>query len=209
MRALCIWVLLLGTLPVPASARTLLVLGDSLSAAYGLPEAAGWVALLAGRLPGDRVVNASVSGETTAGGLARLPALLEQWRPDWVLLELGGNDGLRGLPPAHTRNNLARMIELSRAAGAKVLLIGIRLPPNYGQAYVQAFERIYPELAESHEVPLVPFLLEGVATRPELMQPDGIHPRAEAQPLMLENVWQILAPRLGVAGEAAASDAGG
>ncbi len=201
--------LLLGTLPVPASARTLLVLGDSLSAAYGLPEAAGWVALLAGRLPGDRVVNASVSGETTAGGLARLPALLEQWRPDWVLLELGGNDGLRGLPPAHTRNNLARMIELSRAAGAKVLLIGIRLPPNYGQAYVQAFERIYPELAESHEVPLVPFLLEGVATRPELMQPDGIHPRAEAQPLMLENVWQILAPRLGVAGEAAASDAGG
>lgn len=201
--------LLLGTLPVPASARTLLVLGDSLSAAYGLPEAAGWVALLAGRLPGDRVVNASVSGETTAGGLARLPALLEQWRPDWVLLELGGNDGLRGLPPAHTRNNLARMIELSRAAGAKVLLIGIRLPPNYGQAYVQAFERIYPELAESHEVPLVPFLLEGVATRPELMQPDGIHPRAEAQPLMLENVWQILAPQLGVAGEAAASDAGG
>jgi len=185
------------------------VLGDSLSAAYGLPEEAGWVALLAGRLPGDRVVNASVSGETTAGGLARLPALLEQWRPDWVLLELGGNDGLRGLPPAHTRNNLARMIELSRAAGAQVLLIGIRLPPNYGQAYVQAFERIYPELAESHDVPLVPFLLEGVATRPGLMQPDGIHPRAEAQPLMLENVWRTLAPRLGVAGESADSDAAG
>jgi len=209
MRALCVCLLLLGTLPVPASARTLLVLGDSLSAAYGLPEEAGWVALLAGRLPGDRVVNASVSGETTAGGLARLPALLEQWRPDWVLLELGGNDGLRGLPPAHTRNNLARMIELSRAAGAQVLLIGIRLPPNYGQAYVQAFERIYPELAESHDVPLVPFLLEGVATRPGLMQPDGIHPRAEAQPLMLENVWRTLAPRLGVAGESADSDAAG
>ena len=180
------------------------MLGDSLSAAYGLPEEAGWVALLAGRLPADRVINASVSGETTAGGLARLPALLQRWRPDWVLLELGGNDGLRGLPPGHSRDNLARMIERSRAAGARVLLIGIRLPPNYGQAYVRAFERIYPELARTHGVPLVPFLLDGVATRPELMQPDGIHPRAEAQPVMLENVWRILGPALTAASAAGA-----
>ncbi len=176
---------------------TLLVVGDSLSAAYGIERDAGWVALLAERVAHRaEVVNASISGETTGGGATRLPELLRQHDPDIVLLELGGNDGLRGLPPSQMSANLEGMIEKSQAAGAQVLMLGIDIPPNYGDAYRQAFTGVFRELAESHEVPLVPFLLEGVALDPDLMQDDGIHPTAEAQPRLLDNVWPSLAPLL-------------
>ncbi|RTR07160.1 arylesterase [Halomonas nitroreducens] len=194
-----LWLLLvvLGA-PVQAAERpVLLVMGDSLSAAYGIERQAGWVQLLAARLEGEaRVVNASISGETTRGGATRLPALLRQHAPEIVLLELGGNDGLRGLPPAQMRANLAAMIEASRAAGAEVLLLGIDIPPNYGPAYREAFTGVYRGLADRYGVPLVPFLLQGVALEQELMQADGIHPTAEAQPVMLDNVWPALAPLL-------------
>ena len=190
--------LLLLAAPVHAAERpVLLVMGDSLSAAYGIERQAGWVSLLATRLAGEaRVVNASISGETTRGGATRLPELLRQHTPAIVLLELGGNDGLRGLPPGQMRANLAAMIEASRAAGAEVLLLGIDIPPNYGRAYRDAFTAVYTRLAEAYELPLVPFLLEGVALEEELMQADGIHPTAAAQPRILENVWPALAPLL-------------
>jgi acyl-CoA thioesterase-1 len=181
----------------------LLVVGDSLSAAYGIESARGWVALLEARLQArgypHQVVNASISGDTTRGGRSRLPAALERHAPALVVLALGGNDGLRGLPLAETERNLAAMIEASRARGARLLLVGIRLPPNYGAAYTQGFEALYPRLAREQGVPLVPFLLEGVADRPELMQADGIHPREEAQAQLLETVWGGLAPLLGLA----------
>ena len=187
---------------------TLLVVGDSLSAAYGIERDAGWVALLAERVAHRaEVVNASISGETTGGGATRLPELLRQHDPDIVLLELGGNDGLRGLPPSQMSANLEGMIEKSQAAGAQVLLLGIDIPPNYGDAYRQAFTGVFRELADTHEVPLVPFLLEGVALDPELMQDDGIHPTAEAQPRLLDNVWPSLAPLLEEAGAASTSTA--
>lgn len=176
-----------------AASPTLLVMGDSLSAAYGIEREAGWVSLLRERLGDDiAVVNASISGETTSGGAGRLPDLLAEHDPDIVLLELGGNDGLRGLPLGQMRANLAGMIEASQQAGAEVLLLGIQIPPNYGQAYAQAFRRIYRELADEHDVPLVPFLLEDVALDAGLMQDDGIHPTAEAQPRILDNVWPAL-----------------
>ncbi|USZ50746.1 arylesterase [Halomonas sp. DN3] len=187
---------------------TLLVVGDSLSAAYGIERDAGWVALLAERVAHRaEVVNASISGETTGGGATRLPELLRQHDPDIVLLELGGNDGLRGLPPSQMSANLEGMIEKSQAAGAQVLLLGIDIPPNYGDAYRQAFTGVFRELADTHEVPLVPFLLEGVALKPELMQDDGIHPTAEAQPRLLDNVWPSLVPLLEEAGAASTSTA--
>ncbi|APX92418.1 arylesterase [Halomonas sp. 1513] len=172
---------------------TLLVLGDSLSAAYGIEQEEGWVHLLNERLDGEvRVVNASISGETTAGGAERLPDLLGQHEPQLVLLELGGNDGLRGLPPRQMQQNLAGMIEASQSADAEVLLLGIDIPPNYGQAYRDAFTGVYLSLAEEYDVPLVPFLLEGVALEEGLMQSDGIHPTASAQPVILDNVWPAL-----------------
>jgi len=177
---------------------TLLVMGDSLSAAYGLerPED-GWVSLLAARLDDEaRVVNASISGETSAGGATRLPELLRQHSPEIVLLELGANDGLRGLAPGQMRTNLESMIEKSQASGAQVVLLGIDIPPNYGDAYRAAFTGVFEDLAKRHELPLVPFLLEGVALEDGLMQDDGLHPTAEAQPLILENVWTTLAPLL-------------
>lgn len=175
-----------------AERPVILVMGDSLSAAYNLPASAGWVSLLEERLKNQtnwQVVNASISGETTSGGLTRLPRLLRQHQPDLVLLELGANDGLRGLPPKLISNNLEKMLTLSQESGAKVMLIGILLPPNYGSAYLAQFEQTYPNLAKKHQLPLVPFLLEGVADKPSLMQADGLHPTAEAQPIILETVW--------------------
>ncbi|MDR5860838.1 arylesterase [Halomonas eurihalina] len=184
--------------PVLAAPRPLiLVMGDSLSAAYGIERQDGWVSLLADRLTGKaQVINASISGETTAGGKARLPELLGQHSPDIVLLELGGNDGLRGLPPTQMRANLAEMIEASQASGAEVALLGIDIPPNYGQAYRDAFTGVFTALAQRYEVPLLPFLLDDVALHDELMQDDGIHPTAAAQPQVLDNVWPVLATLL-------------
>jgi acyl-CoA thioesterase-1 len=183
-----------------AAEPVILVLGDSLSAGYGVPLGKGWVHLLDERLRsgrrGYRVVNASISGDTTRGGLARIGNALDTYRPTILVLELGGNDGLRGVPLAETRRNLKGIIKVSQAAGARVLLVGIQLPPNYGPAYTERFKAIYPELAERHDVPLVPFLLEGVATDPALMQADGIHPRKEAQNRLLDNIWPYLEPML-------------
>lgn len=179
---------------------TLLVMGDSLSAAYGMEHEQGWVTLLAERLEGEaQVINASISGETTSGGAQRLTDILGQRAPNIVLLELGGNDGLRGLAPTQMRDNLANMIEQSQQSGAQVLLLGIDIPPNYGQAYRDAFTGVYRSLAEEYDVPLVPFLLEDVALNDQLMQSDGIHPTAEAQPIILENVWPELEPLLDTA----------
>lgn len=191
-------VLALGASPVSADGRpTLLVMGDSLSAAYGIEADAGWVSLLQARLDGKaRVVNASISGETSSGGAARLPELLGQHAPDIVLLELGGNDGLRGLPPGQFQANMRRMVEASREAGAEVLLLGIDIPPNYGRAYRDAFTGVYRRLADDFDLALVPFLLEGVALDDNLMQDDGIHPTAAAQPMILDTVWPELAPLL-------------
>lgn len=172
---------------------TLLVMGDSLSAAYGIEQDLGWVTLLAERLEGEvQVVNASISGETTSGGAQRFTDILGQRQPDIVLLELGGNDGLRGLAPQQMRSNLATMIEQSQQAGAEVLLLGIDIPPNYGQAYRDAFTGVFHSLADEYDIPLLPFLLEGVALNEQLMQSDGIHPTAEAQPMILDNVWPEL-----------------
>ena len=182
------------------SANTLLVVGDSLSAAYGIPPEQGWVALLDERLQAVdtdyQVINASVSGETTSGGLTRLPALLSQHQPDIVLIELGANDALRGLSVAVIRENLKSLVEQSLDAGSQVLLIGIRIPPNYGPQYTEAFFNLYAEIADQYEVPRVPFLLENVALDWNLMQSDGHHPNAAAQPLMLDNVWPYLEPLL-------------
>jgi acyl-CoA thioesterase-1 len=182
------------------SAPTILVLGDSLSAAYGMRVEEGWVALLQGRLRtegyGHRVVNASTSGETTGGALARLPRAIERHRPVIVILELGGNDGLRGLPMAEVRANFEALIRGSRDAGAQVLLIGMRIPPNYGPAYTKAFHELYRELAARHRLPLVPFFLDGIALDDGLMQEDGLHPNIAAQPKLLELVWPKLAPLL-------------
>lgn len=179
-----------------AESPRILVLGDSLSAAYGIDEEEGWVHLLDEQLEREgyphTVVNASVSGETTEGGLKRLPRLLSEHNPDWVILELGGNDGLRGYPVGDLADNLTAMIQLSREQGAEVLMLGMQIPPNYGPRYTDQFTAVYPQLAEEEDVPLVAFMLEGIATKDELMQRDGIHPNAEAQPKILENVWPTL-----------------
>ncbi len=186
-------------------APVILVLGDSISAAYGLSSAEGWVTLLQNRLRaqgyGHRVVNASVSGETTTGGLTRLPRALALHRPAIVVLELGGNDGLRGLPLETSRANLARMIELARAAGAQVLLLGMKMPPNYGPKYTTGFETIYATLAKQNRLSFVPFFLEKIALAPGMLQADGLHPTAAAQPAMLDAVWPTLLPLLRRAGK--------
>jgi acyl-CoA thioesterase-1 len=180
--------------------KSILVFGDSLSAAYGIARARGWVALLAERLKRERldysVVNASISGETTAGGGARFSKALAQHRPAIVILELGANDGLRGLPLEQMKQNLASMIEQAQKAGARVLLVGMKLPPNYGPEYTRAFDSAYPDLAKRYKTALVPFLLEDFAEKMELFQPDRIHPTEEAQPLMMERVWKALQPLL-------------
>ena len=191
---------LLSTAPAQALGGVILVLGDSLSSAYGLDVDDGWVHLLQERLQesqaGYRVVNASITGDTTKGGTTRLPRALDEHRPDIVVVELGGNDGLRGLPLSVTRANLERIIVDAQSAGARVLLLGMRLPPNYGPAYSNAFHAIYEELANQYQASRVPFLLEGVGGVDEMMQADGIHPRAAAQPVMLDNVWPHLKPLL-------------
>ncbi len=183
-----------------AADRPLLVLGDSLSAEYGLPRGSGWVALLekrlASRRPGLRVVNASISGETTAGGRTRLPDLLAKHSPGIVVVELGGNDALRGLPLAGTEANLREMVRASKGAGARPLLLGMRMPPNYGRAYGEQFEAVYRRVAEAEKVPLVPFFLEAFGEKEEYFQPDRIHPAEKAQPLMLEAVWPTLSRML-------------
>lgn len=183
-----------------ALAGTLLVVGDSISAAFGLDTRQGWVSLLEQRLAerghAHRVVNASISGDTSSGGRARLPRLLAEHEPDWVLIELGGNDGLRGLPTAQLRQNLQAMIEDSRNAGAQVMLLGMRLPPNYGVRYTRAFEQVFAELADEYRLPWVPFFLEGVGGVEGMMQADGIHPTAEAQGCLLDNLWPVLEPLL-------------
>ncbi|MBC3411887.1 arylesterase [Pseudomonas sp. SWRI51] len=183
-----------------ATAGTVLVVGDSISAGFGLDTRQGWVTLLQQRLKDegfdDQVVNASISGDTSAGGQARLPALLAAHKPALVVVELGGNDGLRGQPPQQLQQNLASMIDRSRAAGAKVVLLGMRLPPNYGQRYTTAFAQVYEQLARQKNVALVPFFLEGVGGVPELMQADGLHPAAAAQQRLLENAWPTIKPLL-------------
>lgn len=173
-----------------------LVLGDSLSAAHGIRSDDGWVSLLGKRLaaatPARNVVNASISGETTAGGLARLPKLLAEHEPAVLVVELGANDALRGLPVAAPRANLERIISLASAAGVRVVLLGIEIPVNYGPQYRDALRSMYRDLARDFNLPLVPFLLDGVALDPELMQADGLHPTAAAQPKLLDNVWPTL-----------------
>src|ERR1700723_2901148 len=186
---------------VPVETPVILVFGDSISAGYGLAHVEqGWVALLQTRLKdqeyGYQVVNASVSGETTAGGLARLPRALTLHRPKIVILELGGNDGLRALPIAQMRANLAQMVDLAAAAGAKVLLLGMRMPPNYGPQYTEQFHACYIDLARDKKLPLVPFLLTDIALSPTLLQGDDIHPNAAGQPILVENVWPTLKPLL-------------
>ena len=183
-----------------AAAGTVLIVGDSISAGFGLDTRKGWVALLEQRLKkegfDDKVVNASISGDTSAGGLARLPAALAAHKPQVVVIELGGNDGLRGQPPAQLQQNLASMIQQSQDSGAKVLLLGMQIPPNYGKRYVEAFNKVFGDVAQQKKVPLVPFFLEGVGGHPELMQADGLHPAVGAQDKLLENVWPTLKPLL-------------
>ena len=201
MRTRLLSVLLLFGLALPGlgSAQTagprVLVLGDSLSAAYNMPTEAGWVALLADRLgAGAEVINAAISGETTAGARARLPQALESHSPDIVVIALGGNDGLRGVALSEVRDNLEAMIAMARGAGAHVVLAGVRLPSNYGSAFIERFRGVYEEVASETGVAHVPKILAGVAEQPSLMQDDGIHPNAEAQPVILENIWQALGP---------------
>lgn len=180
--------------------QTILVLGDSLSAGYGIDQTLGWVSLLERRLQAQslpyRVANASISGDTTSGGRARIARALDTHHPAIVIVELGGNDGLRGLPLVEMQKNLGAIIAQCQQRKVDVVLVGMRLPPNYGPVYTDKFQRMYAELAQRYRVPLVPFLLEGVAGHRELMQQDGVHARVEGQPRMLENVWRILAPML-------------
>lgn len=185
-------------LALPAQAETteqgkILVLGDSLSSGYNFSPEKTWVALLDAKLSEEninyQVINSSISGDTTTQGLQRLPKLLEVHQPDVVIIELGGNDGLRGFPPNTIKQNLNKLVTLSQKADADVLLLGIQIPPNYGQKYAQAFFNNYQQVAEASQVPLVPFFLENVGGKDELMQDDGIHPNEKAQPILLENVW--------------------
>jgi acyl-CoA thioesterase-1 len=181
-------------------AATILVFGDSLAAGYGLPQEQGWVSLLAQRLHAEKfdykVVNASISGETTLGGRNRINAALKAHRPAIVIVELGGNDGLRGSTPEVIRDNLEAISDACRRANARVLLVGIRLPPNYGMAYTEKFQGVFSEVSRSRKLPLVPFLLDGFSEIRDLFQADGIHPSAAAQPLMLDTVWKELRPLL-------------
>lgn len=186
------------------SAPVILVFGDSLSASYGIPADRGWVSLLEQRIhqkkPGYRVVNASISGETTSGGRYRIERVLAEHRPAVVILELGANDGLRGLPLDAVASNLNAIITACRNRKARVLLIGMRLPPNYGNAYATKFQAIYPQAAQRHKIPLHPFLLEEFAGNPELFQADGLHPTEAAQALIMERVWKLLQPMLAASG---------
>ncbi len=183
-----------------ASRPTVLVLGDSLSAGYGMDVQQTWVYMLEARLHsegyGYRVINASISGDTTGNGLRRLPRALDLHQPEIVIIELGGNDGLRGLPVTVMRDNLEQMVIKAQQSGAMVVLAGILIPPNYGEEYASDFAAVYGELADAYDLPLIPFFMEGVALDPSKMQADGIHPNTEAQPILLNNVWQVLGPAL-------------
>jgi acyl-CoA thioesterase-1 len=195
---------MLGALLAAAAAtahsapKTVLVLGDSLSAEYGLTRGSGWVALLEQKLKAEKIdaaiVNASISGETTSGGRSRLPSLLNQYKPALVVIELGANDGLRGLPVTAAAANLRAMVEQSRGSHAQVLLVGMRMPPNYGRAYTEQFFGMYKALSAELKVPLVPFMLEGVAETPALFQADRLHPTAQAHPTILANIWPKFLP---------------
>jgi acyl-CoA thioesterase-1 len=200
LRQLLVILLLLVTQATPAKQPTVLVLGDSLSAGWGIDSEQGWVALLRQRLdreyPGYLVINASVSGDTTRTGLNRLGAALEQYQPSVVIVELGGNDGLRGLSFSEIERNLTGIIDLSQQEGAKVLLTALRLPPNYGPAYNSRMDELFRRIAEQRKVAFIPRLLDKVDDDPALMQADGVHPTAEAQPRILDNVWPALKPLL-------------
>ncbi len=191
----------LFAMPVLASQNTLLIVGDSLSAAYGIPSEAAWVQLLRDRLDKNglgnwTVVNASISGETTDGGARRLPELIEENTPEVVVIELGGNDGLRGFPPQVIQSNLASMIEQVQDAGAQAVLVGMQIPPNYGQRYTEMFANIYPTLSDRYNTALVPFFLDGIYNQEGMMQDDGIHPSEQAQGKLLDNIWPVLEPIL-------------
>ena len=178
----------------------LLILGDSLSAGFGMDRDQSWVQLLENRLQergfSYSILNSSISGDTTQGGLARLPRLMDRYHPEIVIIELGANDGLRGINPDITRENMKRLIRYSQQGGALVLLAGIKLPPNYGSAYLQQFESMYPDLAREYNTLLVPFFMDGVVFKPDLLQADGIHPNEKGQPVLLENIWEVLGPEL-------------
>jgi len=188
-------------LPLTAWAGgTILIYGDSLSAAYGLPQDAGWTTLLQARLKQRRmdytVTNASISGETTSGGAARIAEALKAHQPKVVIVALGANDGLRGLPPAQMRANLAKIVSASQKARSRVLLVGMRMPPNYGEIYTRQFAQVYIDLAREYKTAFAPFLLEGIAEQRKLFQSDNMHPTAQAQPIILDNIWTALAPLL-------------
>ena len=180
---------------------TVLIFGDSLSAGFGIDVDQSWAALLQARLDSlgyeHRVINASITGETTEGGAARIGPALERFEPELIILELGGNDGLRGFPPERLRGNLEKIVTTAKASGAAVVLLGIRIPLNYGPRYTEAFENIFRDVAEAQDIPWIEFFMEGIALNEELMQDDGIHPNAEAQPLLLDNAWPIIAESLG------------
>jgi acyl-CoA thioesterase I len=200
-RLFALFVLMVATASAKAEAPVILVFGDSISAGYGLARVEqGWVELLKTRLKaqgyGYQVVNASVSGETTAGGLARLPRALNLHHPKILILELGANDGLRGLPIPQMRENLTHMVDLASGAGAKTVLLGMRMPPNYGPEYTDQFRLVFSDLARKERLPLVPFLLDNIALSPTLMQDDNLHPNALGQPVLLDNVWPSLQPLL-------------
>ena len=200
-RLFALLVLIVASAAANAEAPVILVFGDSISAGYGLAHVdQGWVELLKTRLKtegyGYQVVNASVSGETTAGGLARLPRALELHHPSIVIIELGGNDGLRALPIPQLRDNLTQLVTLSASAGAKVLLLGMRMPPNYGPQYTEQFAKVFSDLASVKKIPSVPFVLTDIALNQSLLQGDEIHPNAEGQPILLNNVWPVLKPLL-------------
>ncbi|MDN5513258.1 arylesterase [Acinetobacter sp.] len=193
----CLAMLGLGVTPIIASAKTIMIVGDSISAGYGIQAQQGWVSLLQKRLDQQypkqhKVVNASVSGETTSGAVARLPKLLQTYKPHIVVIEVGGNDGLRGQPPLLIQKNLATLVQHSLKANAKVIVLGMKIPPNYGTAYSKAFEKNYKIVSQQHHVPLLPFFLEGVAGKKSLMQADLVHPTAQAQSILLNNVYPYI-----------------
>jgi len=186
----------MALLSMTVAAKSILVLGDSISAGYGIATGEGWVDWLQKKLDGHKVYNESISGDTSAGGVARIDKALERYRPDLVLLQLGGNDGLRGLSPAEMKANLTEIIRRVRGSGAKVLLLGMKIPPNYGKRYVDMFYAIYPQVAAELDVPLVPFILEEVALDPDKMQADGLHPNAKAQPIIADKIAGYVLPML-------------
>lgn len=195
-RIAAFFLLLVSAQGVAVEAPTVLVFGDSLSAGYGIEVDQSWATLLQARLEEQgyehRVVNASISGDTTEGGAARIGQAIESFSPDLIILELGGNDGLRGIPPTRMRDNLRTIITTGTDSGAAVVLLGIRIPPNYGQRYIEEFDDVYRQLAEELEIPWIEFFMDGVALNEELMQSDGIHPNALAQPVLLDNAWPII-----------------